>query len=340
MGNESRAMASSQQVPSRRRRGFLLWIVVLLAVLFGLYSAGWFHAADRIRSEVRETISALNARGIAADCVNLRVDGYPLRLAVDCDGLAYEDAAGGIAASAGELSAVTSLAKPLLVEASLRGPLRTISPGLPPLWLDWDELKADTRLFWPLPRSLVLAADGLSGQTDPADDSDPMPLFNAANAEVELRPDGADIAYAGRFEQLEIAAEALGGRTLPPLDGTGAATLEDGVALLRSGQKSLRGRSVEIAEAELSSGEAHVFVSGTAAVDAEGLVDADLQIRLRNPQAVAAILATAIPEQAGKINQGFTALSMLGSEPSLPLKVVKGKAVLGFIPLGTIGPVE
>jgi hypothetical protein len=31
---------------------------------------------------------------------------------------------------------------------------------------------------------------------------------------------------------------------------------------------------------------------------------------------------------------------MLGSEPSLPLKIVKGKAVLGFIPLGNIKPVE
>ena len=31
---------------------------------------------------------------------------------------------------------------------------------------------------------------------------------------------------------------------------------------------------------------------------------------------------------------------MLGSEPSMPLKVVEGKASLGFIPLGKLKPVQ
>jgi hypothetical protein len=211
---------------------------------------------------------------------------------------------------------------------------------MPPLWLDWDNLNASAKLFWPLPRKVSLVADGFSGQTDPADDSDPVQLFSATRAQVDMEPNGPDIAYAGQFEDLEIPPEAINGRTVPPLDGIGAVTLKNGVALVRSRPKSLRGQAVEIANLELSSGEAHVSVSGPAAVDADGLVDADLVIKLRNPKAVAAILATAIPEQAGKINQGFAALTMLGSEPSLPLKVVKGKAVLGFIPLGNIKPID
>jgi len=55
---------------------------------------------------------------------------------------------------------------------------------------------------------------------------------------------------------------------------------------------------------------------------------------------VATILGGAIPEQKNAIEQGFAALAMLGSEPSMPLKVVKGKASLGFIPLGKIKPVQ
>ena len=43
---------------------------------------------------------------------------------------------------------------------------------------------------------------------------------------------------------------------------------------------------------------------------------------------MAAILAAAIPEQKNPIQQGFAALAMLGSEPSMPLKVDKGKASL------------
>ncbi|KRA00328.1 hypothetical protein ASD64_01800 [Mesorhizobium sp. Root157] len=333
-------MTSSEQVKSKRRRGLLPWLVVLLVLLFGLYSAGWFYMADKISSEASQAVAALNARGIQADCANLRVSGYPLRLAVDCDGMAYEDDTGNVAVSAGALTAVTSLVRPLLAEATLRGPLRTIAPGMPPLWLDWDNLDVSAKLFWPLPRKVSLAADGLSGQTDPADDSDPVQLFNAATAQVDFQPDGRDLVYAGTFEDLEIAAEALDGRTVPPLNGAGAATLKNGVALLRSRPQSLRGQAVEIANLELSSGEAQVSVSGPVAVDVDGLIDADLLIKLRNPQVVAAILATAIPEQASKINQGFAALSMLGSEPSLPLKIVEGKAVLGFIPLGSIKPID
>jgi hypothetical protein len=333
-------MTSSEQVVSKRRRRLLPWLLVLLVLLFGLYSGGWFYLADKIRGEFGQTIAELSARGIEADCANFRVSGYPLRLAIDCDGMAYEDDAGNIAASAGALTAMTSLARPLVADATLRGPLRTVAPGMPPLWLDWDNLNASAKLFWPLPRKISLVADGFSGQTDPSDESDPVQLFSATKAQVDLEPNGQDIAYTGRFEDLEIPPEALNGRTVPPLDGAGAVTLKNGVALVRSRPKSLRGQAIEIANLELTSGEAHISVSGPAAVDADGLVDADLVIKLRNPQAVAAILATAIPEQAGKINQGFAALTMLGSEPSLPLKVVKGKAVLGFIPLGNIKPID
>ena len=41
-----------------------------------------------------------------------------------------------------------------------------------------------------------------------------------------------------------------------------------------------------------------------------------------------------------QIEQGFAGLALLGNEPSMPLKVVKGKASLGFIPLGKIKPLD
>ena len=72
----------------------------------------------------------------------------------------------------------------------------------------------------------------------------------------------------------------------------------------------------------------------------QGLVDASLAIRLENPKAVAAILAAAIPEKADQIRQGFAALALFGDKPSMPLRIVKGKASLGFIPLGRIEAVE
>jgi hypothetical protein len=337
--NENRSMTSSDERPPNFRRR-LFWLVAFIAVLFGIYSAGWFYLADRVKSEADKAVAALNGNGIKAECANLAVSGYPLSFIVFCDSLAYEDDARNVAASTGSFNAVAELTQPLTPVADLRGPLRTSVPGMVPLWMDWDHLRADANLSWPLPRRVSLKAEGLSGQTDPADDSDPVELFYAGKAEGELRPNGQDIDYTGSFADLEIDADAIGGRVLPPLDGSSDATLKNGVALIGTQAKSLRGQAVDIRKLDLSSGTARVTVSGPVSVDADGLINADLTIRLKDPKAVAAILGTAIPEQKTKIDQGFAGLALLGSEPSLPLRIVKGKASLGFIPLGKIKPVE
>lgn len=332
-------MTSTDESKPNHRHG-LLWLVVFAIVLFGLYSAGWFYVAGRIKAEADQAVVALNDQGIDAACTNLQVSGYPLRLNITCDSMAYEDDAGNVAASTGSLNAVTHIYRPLVTVADLDGPLRTTAPGMAPLWLDWDRLQASVSLSWPLPRRISLTGEGLSAQTDPADDSDPVQLFSAGTGTAELSPNGRDLDYSGRFGDLEIDPGAIGGRTLPPLDGSADATLKNGVALIGARPKSLRGQAMEIGKLDLSSGDAHVFVSGPISVDADGLIDASLTIRLQNPKAVAGILAAAIPEKASQIQQGFAALAMLGNEPSMPLRIAKGKASLGFIPLGRIDPVK
>jgi hypothetical protein len=330
--------SSDERQPSSRRR--LLWLAALVVVLFAIYSGGWFYLADRVRSEADKAVATLNKNGVEAGCANLQVSGYPLNFIVSCDNLAYEDDAKNIAASAGSFNAAAQIIQPLSPVANLRGPLRTSVPGMMPLWIDWDNLQANVKLWWPLPQRIALEAEGLSGQTDPADDTDPVQLFSAGKASGQLQPNGGDIDYVGSFGDLEIDPEAIGGRVLPALDASGDATLKNGVALIGTQVKSLRGQAIEIRNLDLSSGTARITVSGPLSVDAEGLVNADLMIRLTDPKAVAAILGAAIPEQKSQIEQGFSALAVLGNEPSMPLKVVKGKASLGFIPLGKIKPVE
>jgi len=330
--------SSDERSPNFRRR--LFWLASFLVVLFAIYSAGWFYLANRLKTEADQAVARLGAKGIAAGCANMTVSGYPLSFAVSCDNIAYEDDAKKIAASSGSLNAVAEITGPLSPSAELRGPLRTMAPGMPPLFIDWDQLQANVKVSWPLPRSVSLQAEGLSGQTDPADDTDPIQLFSAGKAAGQLRPIGADINYTGSFGDLEINADAIGGRVLPAMDGSGELTLKNGVALIATPPKSLRGQSVDIASLVVSSGTARITVSGPVSIDADGLIDASLTIKLKDPKAVAAILGGAIPEHKSEIEQGFAGIAMLGSEPSLPLKIVKSKASLGFIPLGKIKPLE
>jgi len=332
-------MTSSDERPSNPRR-WLLWLAASIVVLFAIYSGGWFYLADRLKTEADQASAKLQASGIVAGCANLNISGYPMSFAVSCDNIAYEDDGRKVAASTGSFNAVADIISPLSPVADLRGPLRTMAPGTPSLFIDWDQLQANVKVWWPLPSSVSLRADGLSGQTDPQDDTDPVQLFSAGKAAGELQPVGQDVKYVGSFGDLEINADAIGGRVLPALDGSGEVTLKNGVALVAVPPKSLRGQSVDIAKLDLSSGTARITVSGPISVDAEGLVDANLMIKLKDPKAVAAILGSAMPEHKSEIEQGFAAIAMLGKEPSLPLKISKGKASLGFIPLGKIKPVE
>lgn len=325
------------QKPKKRR---LLWLAVFLVAVFAAYSAGWFYFADRVRTEAASTIAALNAKGINADCANLAVSGYPIRFAVSCDNTAYEDDARNVVVSTGAITAAAPFYRPLAPAADIVGPLRTAAPGMAPLWLDWDRMHVATGLAWPATQRIALRAEGFSGQTDPQDETDPVQLFSADKAAAEMRPEGADLSASVSFSALQIDAGAIGGRTLPPFDGTLEAAVRNGVTLMATRTQSLRGQSLDLKQATLSSGTAGIQVSGPLTVDPEGLIDADLTIRIRDPQALAIILAAAVPEQQRQIQQGFAALALMGKEPKLPLKIVKGKAMLGFIPLGQIRPVD
>lgn len=329
-------MTSSEVRQTSYTRRFF-WFAVFILFLIGGYSALWYYLAGRLENSARMAMAALNHDGVIAECANAEVRGYPFRLGLFCDSLGYENPATNIAATAGSLRSAAQIYEPTHIVGELDGPLRTAIPGIAPLWLDWDNLRASVRLASPFPERLSMEAEGLSAQTDP-EDGDPVPLFSADRMEGHLRPNGADIDWAGSFAGLEIDPVNAGGRELPVLAGSGDATLKNGLALLGSNVQNLRGQAADIRQLDLSSGEAGVSVAGPVSVGEDGLIDASLTIKVRNLEALSAILAKAFPEAQSQIRSGFAGLAMLGSQQSLPLRITKGKATLGFIPLGNIPP--
>jgi hypothetical protein len=69
-------------------------------------------------------------------------------------------------------------------------------------------------------------------------------------------------------------------------------------------------------------------------------VDADLTVTIRDPKALSAILTKAFPAMADQIRTSFAGLAVMGDNPTLPLRISKGRAMLGFIPLGSVPPLE
>lgn len=333
-------MTSSGQSRTNYGRRFF-WFAVAIVAGIGLYSAGWFYAAGRIEDEVSGAIARLNGSGKRANCEEAQARGYPFRIGLFCRSVLYEDARKGLSAQARGLRTAAQIYQPWRIVAELDGPARLEAPGLNALALDWASLRASARLARPLPERLSLEAKDLNVRRDEQTGTLP-PLARVDDIEAHMRPTGDDIDLAVRFGGLRPDPSLTNGITLPPLSGLIDLSLA-GAALpggLPDGSEgSLRGRSATIRGVTVSLGDgAGVTVSGPVAVDAAGLVDAELKIGVREPMVLARILGDLAPHARQEIELSFSAIAAMGGDTGMPLRIVKGEASLGFLSLGKIPP--
>lgn len=330
-------MTSSQETKTTYSRRFL-WLGLFIVLLFGGYSAGWFWFAGRTENEIRKAIADINRDGVSASCVNSTVQGFPFRIGLFCDRLEYEDTRQRISATTGNLRTAAQIYQPARTVLEIDGPLRLTAPDLPELEFNWDLLHASARFANPLPQRVSVEARKVTGQASFTDGA-PIPLFTAEDVQSHFRPNGADIDLAATFTGLVIDPRALQGRKLPVLDGSADTSWTNGVEMATSAGTSLRGQAGTIRSMTITSGgNTGAAVTGPWSIGDDGLLDADLRVTIQNPRELSRLLAEVIPEQRQQIETAFAGLALLGDAPSLPLKVVKGKATLGFIPLGMLPP--
>ena len=329
-------MTSSGQ--SRRNYGRrFFWFAVAILAGIGLYSAGWFYAAGRLEDEVAGAVSRLNGSGKRVNCEEPQARGYPFRIGLFCRSVLYEDARRGLSAQARALRTAAQVYEPWRIVGELDGPARLEAPGLSALVLDWTNLRASARLARPLPQRLSLEAQDLNVRRDEQTETLP-PLARVESVEAHMRPAGDDVDLAIRFAGLQPDAALTNGISLPPLSGLADLSLA-GAALPGGLDGTLRGRSFTLRSLTVSAEDgAGVTVSGPVAVDAAGLVDAELRITVREPMALAKILGDLAPQARREIELSFSAIAAMGGDAGMPLRIVDGVASLGFITLGTIPP--
>lgn len=313
----------------------MVWLAIVIVLLFGGYSVGWYYVGGLLESEVKTQLADASKKGLLADCANPTVRGYPFRIGVYCDTVSFDDKK-SVSVSAGAFRSAAQIYDPFRIVGELDGPATIDLKPEAPLKLEWQTLRASVRLATPLPERIsvegtALAAGPLSSSA----------LINAKAFEGHMRPNGKDLDVAGSIGDLTAATQLLQGRALPPLSGSIDATVANGVALLQSKSKSLRGQAATIRQLTISvDAKTGIDITGAISTDAAGLIDADLMITVRNAEKLAQIAAKAFPEKKKEIDKAMLGFSMLGESTSLPLKIVKGKAMLAFIPLGDVKPVK
>ncbi|MCO5161758.1 MAG: DUF2125 domain-containing protein [Mesorhizobium sp.] len=332
-------MTSSDQnggkAPSPRRgmsRRFA-WLAFAIVAAIGLYTAGWFYLAGQLEAKVAAALGKARDRGAEADCTKAQARGYPFRIGLFCDGVAYADREVGVSLSGTGLRSAAQVYQP----SRLVGELDRLSIDLARagLELDLSDIRYSARLAQPLPDLVSVSGSGLS-----AAELSGARLAAAAAGQAHMRPRGPDLDLAGSVSQLRLEAASGAPPDLPALDGEWDVTLKDGVTLVRSTPRSLRGLSSEIRNMTVKSGTASIGISGPFAVDQAGLVDATLTIAIADPAELISILRRAFPDMRPQLGQAEAVLGALGDTPQLPLTISKGEVRMGFFSVGRIPPVE
>jgi hypothetical protein len=317
----------------RSRR--MLWLGILVVMLFGAYSAGWFWLAAKIRAEAPARIADLSRRGVEVQCANPSVGGYPFRIGLYCESVAVAQPRRAFTMTAGAFRSAGQIFDPMWVSAELESPAKFSMTGTDPVLVNWDSLSAGVRLSQPLPKAVSFEGTDLRAGPDGGKEMVSAKLFGG-----EMRPNGADLDVTAQFASLAADPSVFEGRRVPALSGKAELSLKEGVALLVDRDRSLRGKTGMVTGLVLTLGEkGGVTLSGPFSIDQDGLVDAQFKVTVQDPMELSRSLSKVFPDEADKIRQGMAGLAFLGSKPTLPLRITKGSAVLSFIPLGRIPPV-
>jgi hypothetical protein len=307
-----------------------------VVLLFGGYSAGWFYVADLLKQETQAAIAEISEGGARAECANPAVRGFPFRFGLYCDRVAFADASRGVGLTAGGFRSAAQVYDPTRVVAEVDGPARVELPQIAPLDLEWQGLRASARLAEPLPERL-----SVEGRTLTAKLAADKPLGSLVSFEAHMRPNDGDLDLAARFAGLALDPAAVEGRRLPALSGQADLSITGGAGLAASGAGSLRGRAGTVRTLSLTAApDIEVTVSGPFSIGHDGLLDAELTLSLRDPGGLATLLGNAFPEARQQIATSLSGLAALRPKPALPLRIVRGRAMLGFIPLGDIPPIR
>jgi hypothetical protein len=137
---ESATPATLETKKSKSGR-FSALLLLLLAIIAALYSAGWAYARSQYDKVIEEQLLILKEKGTDLACEDRKVGGYPFRLEVTCDAPVLERK-GAPRLSAKELRSISMIWNPFFIILELDGPLMIEDKNQPPLRLEASTLRA------------------------------------------------------------------------------------------------------------------------------------------------------------------------------------------------------
>ncbi|MEX0954142.1 MAG: DUF2125 domain-containing protein [Rhizobiaceae bacterium] len=312
-----------------------IWLSTAIVAVIGLYTFGWFYAADRLVTEANAAFDRLSRNGNRVACENAEAVGYPFRIGLFCNSVFFERRTEGFTADTGAFRSAAQIYAPMRIIAEIDAPARLNLPWFHPLHFKWESMRASARLATPLPELLSIVAGQIAVEADTPGAGN-TGLLGADEVQLHLRPRGADLEIGLRMTAIS-PGPLLADVGLPAFSGAGDIKLADGALRVEHRDFNLPGSSFDIRSLDLMiEGGGTLAVSGPLSIREDGLIDADLQVKSSDAAALLAILAEAFPEIRTQMLTLGAGLAALGPDQALPLRIRAGTATLGFIELGRI----
>ena len=291
----------------------LVTIILILGTLALAWSGGWFALAAWAEGRVDAALGEIAERGVEVDCPERDMVGFPFALKVACGETALAERSSGSEARLAGLTGGASVFAPTTATVDLASPARLQSPLLVgPAEFRWSEAQFGVGM-------------GLGGPEDVSFESEDI----AAELPVPQMPDAAAAARSaagtltpsaegGSNVSLVFTDLALsgGGLTLPLVSGRASAELSMPPRALVSGrgglQPPLYARGIDVS---LASGNARIGATGEVAVDAEGVLDGTVALRIAGAEALPALIAT-LPAEAQKLANAAIGGMLAFGEPT------------------------
>ncbi|MEO1703080.1 MAG: DUF2125 domain-containing protein [Pseudomonadota bacterium] len=318
-------MSRAEPKPAYNSARRIKWLAFSIVIVLGVYVSGWFFIADRVNSVVQTTIERLRADGVDINCPDQDVRGFPFRMGVFCSDFDVVASSEALAIDGGALRSAAQIYDPTRAVIEVDAPL-SVDFGDEALKLDYAIGQAVVEARAPGRRALsVEFRDGSGSDGDFTAEWDRLTAFSReSDGNLELAIQG-----------IALTSDAA---DVPPLNVDADALLSDASFETRS----LRGKTGKIRRLAVQLNEDRgLLANGPFSVSTDGLLDADLTIRVVDVPGIVDDLNRTAPHIASAVG-GILQLSPLsgenGDEVELEVTIRAGEAKIGIIPLGTIPP--
>ena len=328
---------------------------VFVMALFVVWAVAWFAVAAFLDARAGEAIERAEARGLAVTCADREVVGFPFRFGLACSDVALLTP-DGARITAGPLRSAAQFYDLTRHVAELGAPLDLSGRGLT-AQARWKTLRvfADATMNGGFERLSLTGSDW--ALTAPIGDLQGDELVLHARPAPGSGGDGSDggepngdLDIAARVGSLTVRG---GDAVVPAFSALLQARIDGAYAALRSRRGAAGlvrpGARIDIEALRVALGaRGLVALAGPLTLEEDGTVSGTLKLGVEEADDVVAYLTTVDRELEGParaVAQGVASLGQLHdfagrSLPAIDLTIERGRARLGFIPLGTIPPIE